>query len=300
MRCAPASSSGSITFSSAVIWGSNWKDWNTKPRLRERQFARASSFIAKRSSPNTSTRPLDGASSPASSPSRVDLPEPDAPTTATVAPASTSNPTSSRIVSQPSESLTRLPSDSTRSATMTHPDIIEKPTILPEPMRRCVLFGIALLAGAGIAASRGAQGAEAQRVLVLGDSSAAAYYLTRGSGRVQQLADQAGDRASFINASISGETTAGGRSRLPGLLAELRPDIVIIELGANDALRGLQLAASEENLDAMVSAARASDAQVLVLGMQVPPNYGRRYTERFAGIFETVAQRHDAVLVPFL
>lgn len=167
-------------------------------------------------------------------------------------------------------------------------------------MRRCVLFGIALLAGAGIAASRGAQGAEAQRVLVLGDSIAAEYGLTRGSGWVTLLADKAGDRASFINASISGETTAGGRSRLPGLLAELRPDIVIIELGANDALRGLQLAASEENLDAMVSAARASDAQVLVLGMQVPPNYGRRYTERFAGIFETVAQRHDAVLVPFL
>ncbi len=183
---------------------------------------------------------------------------------------------------------------------MTHPNEIDKPTILPEPLRRHVLLGFALLAGAGITAGRLVHGAEPPRVLVLGDSIAAEYGLTRGSGWVTLLADQAGDRARFVNASISGETTAGGRSRLPGLLAELRPDIVIIELGANDALRGLQLDASEQNLEAMVGAAQQAGARVLVLGMQVPPNYGRRYTERFAGIFEAVARRNGAVLVPFL
>ena len=163
---------------------------------------------------------------------------------------------------------------------------------------------MALLArGAVVIALAGsplARGAEPRRVLVLGDSIAAEYGLSRGSGWVTLLADKAGGRARFINASISGETTAGGRSRLPGLLAELRPDIVIIELGANDALRGLQLAASEENLDAMVRAAQGNGARVLVLGMQVPPNYGRRYTERFTSMFETVARRNDVVLVPFL
>lgn len=135
---------------------------------------------------------------------------------------------------------------------------------------------------------------------MLGDSIAAEYGIRRGSGWVSLLADKAGARARFINASISGETTAGGRTRLPGLLAEHRPDIVLIELGANDALRGLSLDASEANLDAMVSAARAAGARVLLLGMQVPPNYGRRYTERFAGIFEAVARRHGVALVPFL
>mgnify|MGYP001411127115 CR=1 FL=1 len=135
---------------------------------------------------------------------------------------------------------------------------------------------------------------------MLGDSIAAEYGIRRGSGWVSLLADKAGARARFINASISGETTAGGRTRLPGLLAEHRPDIVLIELGANDALRGLPLDASEANLDAMVSAARAAGARVLLLGMQVPPNYGRRYTERFAGIFEAVARRHGVALVPFL
>ena len=138
------------------------------------------------------------------------------------------------------------------------------------------------------------------RVLVLGDSIAAEYGIARGSGWVDMLAARAGDRARFVNASISGETTSGGRGRLPGLLAEHRPDVVVIELGANDALRGLPLDGTEANLDAMVGDALEAGARVLLLGMQVPPNYGRRYTERFAGLFEAVARRHGIALVPFL
>lgn len=138
------------------------------------------------------------------------------------------------------------------------------------------------------------------RVLVLGDSIAAEYGIARGSGWVDMLAARAGDRARFVNASISGETTSGGRGRLPGLLAEHRPDVVVIELGANDALRGLPLDGTEANLDAMVGEALEAGARVLLLGMQVPPNYGRRYTERFAGLFEAVARRHGIALVPFL
>lgn len=183
---------------------------------------------------------------------------------------------------------------------MIHPHSIDKPTILPEPIRRHLLLGMALLAGSSVAGAPLAVGSEPTTVLVLGDSIAAEYGIARGSGWVALLADRAGERVRFTNASISGETTSGGRTRLPGLLAEHRPDVVIIELGANDALRGLQLEASEENLDAMVGAARAADAGVLVLGMQVPPNYGRRYTERFAAMFETVAKRHRVALVPFL
>src|SRR5690606_21267720 len=258
MRGAPASSSGSITFSRAVIWGSSWKDWNTKPRLRRRQSARSSSSIAKRSSPKTSTRPLVGVSRPASRPSSVDFPDPDAPTTATVPPASTSKPTSSRIVSQPSASRTRLPSDPPLSATMIRPDQNHERTILPEPIRRRLLAGMLALAAPAIGPDRIARATGPATVLVLGDSIAAEYGIARGSGWVDMLAARAGGRARFVNASISGETTSGGRTRLPGLLDEHRPDIVVIELGANDALRGLPLDGSEANLDAMVQA--ASDA----------------------------------------
>src|SRR5690606_37013710 len=237
--------------------------------------------MAKRSLPKTSTRPLVGVSSPARSPSRVDLPEPDAPTTATVPPASTSKLTSSSIVSQPSASRTCFPSDSTLNATMIRPELTHERTILPDPARRGLLAALLALAATAGTAPPKALAADPIRVLVLGDSIAAEYGIARGSGWVDMLAARAAGRATFVNASISGETTTGGRNRLPGLLAEHRPDIVVIELGANDALRGLPLDETEANLDAMVQASIDAGARVLLLGMQVPPNYGRRYTERF-------------------
>ena len=103
-----------------------------------------------------------------------------------------------------------------------------------------------------------------------------------------------------VNASISGDTTSGGRSRLPALLAQHKPTVVVIELGGNDALRGLPLAMTQDNLQAMTQAAQASGARVLIVGMQVPPNYGQDYTKRFSDSFATVAKANKAALVPFL
>jgi acyl-CoA thioesterase-1 len=103
-----------------------------------------------------------------------------------------------------------------------------------------------------------------------------------------------------VNASISGDTTSGGRSRLPALLEQHRPSHVVIELGGNDALRGLPLAMTESNLRAMAQAAKSSGAKVLLAGMQVPPNYGRRYSEDFAALFARAAKAEGSTLLPFL
>ena len=140
-------------------------------------------------------------------------------------------------------------------------------------------------------------------MLVLGDSLSAEYGLPRGSGWVALLeAKLARERiaAKVVNASISGDTTSGGRSRLPALLAQIKPDVVVIELGGNDALRGLPLTMTQDNLTAMVRAAKAAGARVLLVGMQVPPNYGRKYGEDFAALFAVVARAEGAALVPFL
>jgi acyl-CoA thioesterase I len=106
--------------------------------------------------------------------------------------------------------------------------------------------------------------------------------------------------ARVVNASISGDTTSGGRSRLPALLTQHKPDIVVIELGANDALRGLPMTMSEDNLTKMTEAAQQAGARVLLVGMQVPPNYGADYANRFAGLAQKVAKAKGAAAVPFL
>lgn len=137
----------------------------------------------------------------------------------------------------------------------------------------------------------------------MGDSLSAEYGLKRGSGWValmeQRLAQQK-MVAKVVNASISGDTTSGGRSRLPALLAQHRPTLVIIELGGNDALRGLPLPMTQDNLQAMTHAAQAAGAKVLLLGMQVPPNYGQDYAQKFTATFAAVAKANKAALVPFL
>lgn len=140
-------------------------------------------------------------------------------------------------------------------------------------------------------------------LLVVGDSMSAEYGLKRGSGWVallEQRLVQEKIAAKVVNASVSGDTTSGGRTRLPALLARHRPAVVVIELGGNDALRGLPLAMTEANLAAMVRAAKASGAQVLLAGIQVPPNYGKRYTDDFAALFGRVAQAEKVALLPFL
>lgn len=140
-------------------------------------------------------------------------------------------------------------------------------------------------------------------ILVLGDSLSAEYGLVRGTGWVPLLEKKLEAEkidASIVNASVSGETTSGGRSRLPSLLDRHRPNIVIIELGANDGLRGLALDATEDNLRAMIKAAHSAQAQVLLVGMQIPPNYGGDYTRRFSAIFPKIAKEMHVPLVPFL
>lgn len=140
-------------------------------------------------------------------------------------------------------------------------------------------------------------------VLVVGDSLSAEYGIARDTGWValmdKRLARE-GRSARVINASISGDTTAGGRSRLPALLTQHRPEVVIIELGGNDALRGLPVTGTRDNLGAMVKAAQEASAKVLLVGMQVPPNYGKAYTEAFTGVFEDVGRALRVPVVPFL
>jgi len=137
---------------------------------------------------------------------------------------------------------------------------------------------------------------------VLGDSLSAEYGLTRGSGWVALLAKRLTEKRlpyEVVNASISGETTSGGRTRLPDLLSRHSPAIVVIELGGNDALRGLPLAGTEQNLRDKVRAAKAAGARPLLLGMQMPPNYGRAYADQFAAVFTRVADSEKVPLVPF-
>jgi len=140
-------------------------------------------------------------------------------------------------------------------------------------------------------------------ILVLGDSLSAEYGLARGTGWVQLLQERLATEkiaAPIVNASISGETTSGGLSRLPQLLQQHHPSIVIIELGANDGLRGLSLAAAETNLRAMIDAAQGDHAKVLLVGMQLPPNYGPDYTKKFAVMFGKLAKGSKTALAPFL
>ena len=140
-------------------------------------------------------------------------------------------------------------------------------------------------------------------ILVLGDSLSAEYGISRGKGWVALLAAQLqkerGD-VQVVNASISGDTTAGGRSRLPGLLNQVRPVLVVIELGANDALRGLDLESTQNNLEAMIEASRSVNAKVVLVGMQIPPNYGPDYGAKFAVMFANLSKKHKTGLVPFL
>jgi acyl-CoA thioesterase-1 len=154
--------------------------------------------------------------------------------------------------------------------------------------------------------SRGATPAPAgasRQLVVMGDSLSAEYGLKRGSGWVALLQARLAavkPPVEVINASISGDTTAGGLARLPEVLKTHHPSHLLIELGANDALRGLPLAATEANLRAMVSAARAAGAHVMLIGMQVPPNYGPQYTRDFSALYKRVARVEKAALVPFL
>ena len=170
----------------------------------------------------------------------------------------------------------------------------------------CSLLGLGLL-GAGLTHAADppatARPTPALRLLVLGDSLSAEYGLARGTGWVALLDKQlAKDKraVTVVNASISGDTTSGGRSRLPALLKQHQPSHVVIELGGNDALRGLPLQMTQDNLRTMTRAAKAAGARVMIVGMQMPPNYGARYGQDFSALFASVAKDEGTALVPFL
>jgi acyl-CoA thioesterase-1 len=166
-------------------------------------------------------------------------------------------------------------------------------------LRQVLLPVVALLLFSAAASAYSAP----KTVLVLGDSLSAEYGLARGAGWValleQKLRAQQID-ARIVNASVSGETTSGGRTRLPALLSKHKPAIVVIELGANDGLRGLPVAAAEANLRAMVTQARGVGAQVLLVGMRMPPNYGRDYADKFFAMFGALSKDMKAPLAPFM
>jgi acyl-CoA thioesterase I len=157
------------------------------------------------------------------------------------------------------------------------------------------------LAASGLSGVAQAQSSQ-PLILIVGDSLSAEYGLKRGAGWVALLEKKLADekiKAKVVNASISGDTTSGGRSRLPALIKQHQPTHVIIELGGNDALRGLPLKMTEDNLVAMTEASQAAKAKVLLLGMQLPPNYGAQYGKEFADVFEKVAKAKKAAVVPF-
>lgn len=162
-----------------------------------------------------------------------------------------------------------------------------------------VIFGLT----APLASAAPAQTPRAPVLLVLGDSLSAEYGIARGTGWVallQQALKKDGFDYSVVNASISGDTTSDGMARLPALLSRYRPAITVIELGANDALRGIPLSLTERNLHDMVSAARRAQSRVMLIGMRIPPNYGPDYTERFFNMFGAIAKAQRLAYTQFL
>ena len=144
--------------------------------------------------------------------------------------------------------------------------------------------------------------AYAKTILVFGDSLSAAYGIPREAGWVsllQQALQGSHPQYQVVNASISGETAAGGRQRIATALRQHRPGIVILALGANDGLRGTPIAGIESNLSAIIEQSRKAGAKILLLGMRLPPNYGAQYTARFKALYPKLAQRYNAALVPF-
>ena len=155
---------------------------------------------------------------------------------------------------------------------------------------------------AGLALMCMAQNAAAGTVLIVGDSISAGFGLDTSKGWVALLGQRLkreGFDDKVVNASISGDTSAGGLARLPAALAEHKPEVVIIELGGNDGLRGMPPTQLQQNLASMIQKSQDSGAKVLLLGMQIPPNYGKRYVDAFAKVFADVAQQKKVPLVPF-
>ncbi len=188
--------------------------------------------------------------------------------------------------------------------------MVHRPCFRTPPGRRrvlvralTVLSALPLLLSGPESTGAAAEGSGAPVLLVLGDSISAEYGLPRDTGWVRLLDARLREqryRYEVVNASISGETTSGGAARIDELLRRLRPRIVIVELGGNDGLRGLQLPATQQNLETIVTHSQKAGAAVLLVGMQLPPNYGRAYVDRFAALFPALSKKYRTALVPFL
>lgn len=166
--------------------------------------------------------------------------------------------------------------------------------------RRSTVFVLWLFASLTLLASTPVR---ANTILVMGDSLSAAYGVDTETAWVNLLRQRLDEKNTgdwqVVNASISGETTDGGARRLPDLLDRHQPDIVILELGGNDGLRGFQPTVIRDNLSAMIETSQEAGARVLLVGMQIPPNYGPRYTRLFADMYPELSDRYDTALVPF-
>lgn len=143
----------------------------------------------------------------------------------------------------------------------------------------------------------------ASTLLVMGDSLSAAYNLRQEAGWVSLLENKlstSNPDIKIVNASVSGETTQGGLSRFTQLLAEHKPDCIILELGANDALRGYPLKKTTSNLETMIEQAQKAKAKVLLIGNRIPQNYGKRYTDMFFTLYENIANKYNVAYLPFM
>lgn len=140
------------------------------------------------------------------------------------------------------------------------------------------------------------------KILVMGDSLSAGYGIDLKQGWVSLLQEDitVKNRWQIINASVSGETSTGGRERLPALLKQHQPQIVLLELGGNDGLRGQPLKILRDNMQNMIDASKATGAKIILAGMQIPPNYGARYARQFQNLYTELAEKNDAALIPFL
>ena len=163
-------------------------------------------------------------------------------------------------------------------------------------VRSILLIALALMMAPVVLANQ-------NTLLIVGDSLSAAYGVPSDRAWVQLLQERLNNNGlsqwNVVNASTSGETTDGGARRLPGLLADNSPDVVVIELGGNDGLRGFPPNVIESNLAQMISQVQDTGAQAILVGMRIPPNYGQRYTQMFADIFPKLSDRYNTALVPF-
>ncbi len=138
-----------------------------------------------------------------------------------------------------------------------------------------------------------------QKILVWGDSLSAAYGIPKEKGWVNLMRKELGDKVTITNGSISGETTRGGLTRLPKALKNIKPDLVILELGANDGLRGISPAVTKNNLKKMIEKVQKANAKVILLGMKIPPNYGAAYSKKFESAFSELAEKYQLPFIPF-